>query len=199
MGNLKTASKAADPGGEARKGKGIFRVGPGLVIAIVLSALIYFVQRQSLAPRRPIIQRTVASAGAESLVLAPTIGFILQESAALELSKQQVRKLESLRKEWEAATLSERKALETAEAEFDKWRAANQKRGGVSLQEVQSHTAALSQLSGALAAERRLYWERAQAVLTQRQVKKAEEMARINLQATATSLRPSGPARAGSP
>lgn len=152
----------------------LFRVGPGLIVAIALSVVVYYTQRSSLAPRQPVIQRTVETEGSGTAILAPTVDSILQETRSLNLSKEQVTKLESLQMEWNHSTASQQQALHLAQAAFQKW--MDSKKGRASLKEIQSHAAAVTALSRELAAKRQTGWQRAKQVLDAKQIQKVEEM-----------------------
>ncbi len=154
--------------------KKLFRVGPGLIVAIALSLVVYYTQRNSLAPRQPVIQRTVETEEPSTAILAPTVDSILQENRSLNLSKEQAAKLESLQMEWDHSTASQQQALHLAQAAFQKW--MDSKKGRASLQDIQSHAAAVTAVSRELAAKRHAWWQRAKQVLDAKQIQKVEEM-----------------------
>jgi hypothetical protein len=148
------------------------RVGPGLLIAVVASVVLW---RQSPPPGGPpAVTRTRVEATHPALPTAPDPAWLLEQQAALGLTAPQVRKLGRLKSRWERDTHALSEALVQASAAFDE-RAAAAGEKGVTVQQLQEWAAPVSDLTRQLAEARRAWWSEAGAVLSRSQRRQAEE------------------------
>jgi hypothetical protein len=150
----------------------LLRIGPGLIIAIVLSLIIgiqwklneHAAEKQRNLP--PIVERPVVSSNEEKLGLTPEVSFILQRKEMLKLTKVQTEQLVSLQAEWRHfADPREKAAIDAANAAGQYLNnAQNQRRTPVAHIEDQTHGVVV--ISRELSAARRRFWSKALTVLT---------------------------------
>jgi hypothetical protein len=148
-------------------------VGPGLLIAVVASVLIW---RQLPATREvpPTVTRTRVEAGpVPAPPGAPEPGWLLQQRNDLRLNPKQVQKLSRLRARWERDTRALHQDLARASAEFNHHMAGDDGRG-LTMQELHERAAPVTELSRQLSDARRAWWSEAAAVLTASQRRQAE-------------------------
>lgn len=152
-----------------------FRVGPGLLLAIIGSLLLW---RQlprdpggSTGPPR--IERTRVDIKPEALPSAPDPEWLLAQQHALALSGAQVQKLLALKKRWNRDTHELRDALARASDQFNRDMASGGGKG-VTIEALREKATPVSALSRELTEARRAWWGEARMVLTPAQQKQAE-------------------------
>lgn len=151
-----------------------FNFGPGIAIALVISAVVVYYRYQEQNWRQPPrIERTVVS-DKPSAGVVPEISSLLLRREELKLSAQQVKEIEELQAEWQRASTSLHEKADKAAEQFKRWMDEAQKRGHVAIDEVQQHGAEVSALSAELVRQRRVYWESAMKLLTEEQRKQIE-------------------------
>lgn len=151
-----------------------FRFGPGLLLAIVASVIVWqwmppgFLPK-SLAPRLEKSQIEEFPAARPS---APEPAWLLSQRWELGLSETQVQKLEQLRIRWKRDTGQLRGELVRASHEFN--RSMSDNGGRLTMQQLQERAAPVSEISRQLADARRAWWAEAATTLTASQRQRAE-------------------------
>ncbi len=162
-----------------------FRFGPGLLLAIIASVIVW--QRQPLrAPARTVpeaaaylkssSQAKSREGGAEfvpAFSAAPDPDWLLSQRKALALSAGQTRNLGSLRARWQRDTRELRAMLARASEQFQRDMESGKERA-VTLPEIQERAAPVAELSRQLAQARRAWWSEASGLLSVEQRKRAE-------------------------
>jgi hypothetical protein len=147
----------------------LLRFGPGLVLAVVASVLLW----PRLQPPAPVVaDRTSPAAAIPRPPTAPDLDWVLGHRETLALTVAQQQKLSQLRTRWDRDSGPLRQALDQGSAEFRGRMASHPE--GVSLEAVQQGSATVSDLSRRLAGLRRAYWAEASALLTPAQRHQAE-------------------------
>lgn len=152
-----------------------FRVGPGLLLAITGSVLLW---RQlppgpggSTGPPR--IERTRVDVTPDAPPSAPDPNWLLSQQEALGLSRPQVQKLTKLRARWSRDTRELQDAIARVSEEFNRDMASGGT--GVTVEALRQRAAPVSSLSRQLADARQAWWGEAAAVLTPAQRRQAEQ------------------------
>ena len=154
-----------------------FRVGPGLLLALVVS---FFVWRQmppmssgrsAGGPSR--IERTRVETASGTPLTAPDPAWLLAQRGALGLNAVQVQKLKKRKVRWDRDTQALRAALEGASTEFSQSIGATGAQG-VSLEALREQAVPVSALSRELREARSAWWNDAASVLTAAQRQQAE-------------------------
>ena len=94
---------------------------------------------------------------------------LLNRRAALALSDEQTKRLETLARGWSSESVRLEAELQTVTAEFSRFMSEAQRNRGTSLQEIQTRSAHISELSSILREQRRLHGEAAAGLLTELQ------------------------------
>ncbi len=158
------------------KGTRWFRIGPGLVLTIVASLLLW----RQLPPRRngrvdpPRIERTRVDAVLDAPLSAPDPEWLLAQRDTLRLSTAQVQKLVKLQGRWNRDTRELREALARISDQFNREMGTGGGRG-VTMKALRERAAPISSLSRQLADARQAWWGEAAAVLTPAQQRRAEQ------------------------
>lgn len=163
------------------------RVGPGLVLAVVASAVVW--QRSPL-PQPPApparspeeLSKYFGGADAPSTPgdFAPDPKWLPSQREALGLSTTQAQHLEVLAARWQRDTQPLRAALAGAQARFEREMAQDKGRG-VSLQVLAERAAPVTELSAQVAAAHRSWWAEASQVLGAAQREQARGLWRERL------------------
>ncbi|MBW3635002.1 MAG: hypothetical protein KY445_00880 [Armatimonadetes bacterium] len=159
-----------------------FRFGPGLLLAIIASAIVW--QRQPLrAPARTVPEAadylkssSQAKDGAEfvpAFSTAPDPDWLLSQRTALALNAEQTRKMESLRARWQRETRASRAMLARASEQFERDMKSIKERA-ITLPELQERATSVTELSRQLAQARRAWWSEASGLLSVEQRQRAE-------------------------
>lgn len=156
------------------------RLGPGLAVALLLSAVVYVSEMGFRLPWQsgnhppPILERQLihARGGKGRLAPVPEVKSLLERAEAIGLSAEQVKSLKKLQAEWERNTARSRAELEEQSMQFRKFMEAAQKGGRVSVSQIQEQAQPVSTLSAELLSQRLQYWQRAMKILTHDQRKK---------------------------
>ncbi|MCS6861022.1 MAG: hypothetical protein NZT92_11965 [Abditibacteriales bacterium] len=156
--------------GKETKARRWFNFGPGIVVALILSAFVLYNRYQEPAGRAPRIERTVLSdVGKAEAGVIPEISSLLARREELKLTAQQVKEIEKLQAEWERVSAPLRAQADQAAERFQRWMEEAQQRGGVAIDEVQRRGAEVSALSARIVRQRHVYWESALQLLTAEQ------------------------------
>ena len=94
---------------------------------------------------------------------------LLDRRASLGLGDEQTKRLETLARAWSSESARLEAELQTVTAEFSRFMSEAQRNRGTSLQEIQTRSAHISELSSILREQRRLHGEAAAGLLTERQ------------------------------
>jgi hypothetical protein len=94
---------------------------------------------------------------------------LLNRRASLALDDGQTKRLETLARAWSRESARLEAELQTVTAEFSRFMSEVQGSRGTSLQEIQTRSAHISELSSILREQRRLHGEVAAGLLTERQ------------------------------
>ena len=150
------------------------RLGPGLAVALALSAaiLLWPTLRDGFQADPARIERSRLGE-IPPPAAAPELGWLLERKDALGLKPVQVAKLRRVQRRWDRDTEVLRGALDLAAAQFSRERGASAARG-VDIQGLRAQAAPVSSLSRQLAEARRVYWNEAAQILTPRQRSQAE-------------------------
>ena len=151
----------------------LFRIGPGLVLAVAASLLVwrYWEPTTSAPPIKTNFDTSVAAPVVTDSPPDPT--WLLQQKEALQLDAAQFEKLNRLKARWEVDTKELRAALERASNEFQRGMESGR---GAKLQELQERAAPVSELTQRLTAARRVWWSVAAGVLDAEQRQRAEKL-----------------------
>lgn len=169
------SKKKTDSMGNGRRRR-LVRVGPGLVVALVLSVFVgvkWFgaeTQMRQVRSGPPIVERQlVTSSFEEKSGPTPELKFVFERREKLGLSADQVGKLEKLRAEWEKVY---RPKIEEANAAAEKAGGYLQDTHGnrsTPVAHIQKEAGPMIALSGEISAARRSYWSRAVSLLSSEQ------------------------------
>jgi hypothetical protein len=151
----------------------LLRIGPGLVLALVASLVVWH-QLPPVAGTGPRIERRRMDALPNPPPTAPDPAWLLEQRDALGLSAPQVRKLERLRARWDRNTRALQETLARASAEFEQGMRADSGRGQ-SIEQLRERAAPVSHLSRQLSDARRAWWSEAATLLTTSQRHRAEQ------------------------
>jgi len=149
------------------------RFGPGLVLALIGSAIVW----HPFPPARsgpPGIERSHLEALPDAPASVPDPSWLTEEQQTLGLSAAQVRRLSRLRARWDRDTRPLREALTHASAAFEQEMRTSSGQGQT-IEQLQERAAPVSQLSRRLADTRRAWWSEAATVLTPSQRQRAEQ------------------------
>lgn len=161
-----------------------FFFGPGVIIAILLSAVVWVSwgppgsdHPDGLTPEAVREARRQAPApAAEGLVPEPT--WLRRYAEAVELTADQRAKLDTLIADWQAETGEATAALDTESAALSGVLAQDQERGAANRALLREQAGAYSSLSGQLAEARQATWAAALDLLTLEQRERVRELRR---------------------
>jgi hypothetical protein len=164
------------PGKKVKNGRdsslGIRIVGPGVLLAVLATLTLVRSGRLSFtpppAPPRPAANRRKPP--------FPDIATLLHLRKELRLTPIQVNALQALRAEWEARTARQRETLNERGDEMNAYLKDAQAHQRLNVQSLQERETDVSELSAALAADRRVYWERGLSLLTPEQRERLKEL-----------------------
>ena len=114
------------------------------------------------SPPRPARAATASA----RLSLPPTAREILDRAQELQLSRDQVVRLDALDQRWKAETADLNAAIQDASAQFERFMSGARTGRGASLEEVQRHSADLRALSAELRERRNIHSARAVEMLS---------------------------------
>lgn len=117
-------------------------------------------------PKPPPARPARAASTPVRLSLPPTAREILDRAQELQLSRDQVIRLNALDQRWKAETANLEAAIRDASAEFDRFMSEARSGRGASLEEVQRHSADLRALSAELRERRNIHSARAVEILS---------------------------------
>lgn len=149
-----------------------FRFGPGLLLALLASAIVWY--RMASSGGGPRIERKTVAVPFTPAPSAPDPAWLLEQQKALRLSESQVKKLSRLRMRWDRNTQALREALEHASVAFEQ-SIPPPDGGRLSLEQLKKQAAPVSELSRQLLEARRAWWSEAATVLTPSQRQQAEQ------------------------
>jgi hypothetical protein len=141
-------------------------IGPGIVIALAISALIgsqwirteIAARRQRSAP--PIVERQVISSSYEETSgPTPEVSFILDRAGKLHLTHAQLTRLAALQSKWQKFYAPKIAAANRAAENTNKYLAKHGSRTPVA--QIQDAAGPVIALSGEISSARRSYWDQA--------------------------------------
>jgi hypothetical protein len=160
---------AGKPPGVRRR----FRFGPGLLVAIAASLLVW-----RFAPPRdagkPVVEPMSISAGERSKLSAPDPVWLWSHKYPLGLDASQVTRLQGLEGRWERDTKALRDELDRASKEFSQ-EGSSARRQSATIEQIRGQADPVSDLTRQLLESRRAWWEEATVVLTPAQRQQAEK------------------------
>jgi hypothetical protein len=156
----------------SRQKRRLIHIGPGLIIALILSALLAAnwikterqARQQPSAP--PIVERQVVSSSSdEKAGPTPEVRFILDRAEKVGLTTAQVAKLQKLQSDW--TRFSEPKLAQANEAAAKTGSYLNESKGQkrTPTAHIEDQARPLMALSGEISSARRNYWNLAMKVL----------------------------------
>jgi hypothetical protein len=164
------------PSSAAQARTPLLRIGPGLVIAVILAVIIGGNAIKDKLPQQkstsgPIIENRIV--GGSSNPAPPTldVGFLLTHSDKLGLTPKQVSALNTLNRKYQSTYGPK---LKQAKAEADKLKSllAKSGNGTTPVASIQQQAAPYVALSSQISQGRRQYWSRAMTLLTPKQREK---------------------------
>jgi hypothetical protein len=152
-------------------------VGPGLLLAGLAAVLVVWTGHGGTGEptQRDRVSPAPAGSTIPHLAPAPDPAFLLHQAVVLQLTAAQNEKLRRLKERYQKETGEAQAALGQASGDFARQMRAEAGKQ-VRLSELQQETAAVSELSRHLAAERRRYWAEGSRVLTAEQRSQAETL-----------------------
>lgn len=165
----KRESTPKNPASRARRW---FRFGPGLLLALLASAIVWY--KMPPTDSRPRMEHMTVEVPHIAGLSAPDPDWLWEQRVALGLNEAQAKKLRHFQIRWDRNTQALRKALEDALAAFEQSMPSSE--GHVlSLQQLKKQAAPVSELSRQLLEARRAWWSEAATVLTPSQRQQAEQ------------------------
>lgn len=167
----RNTNKIETNGSETRPRRRWLNIGPGIVIALAISALVgsQWIKtetgKKSNAAAPILERRTISSSYDGKSGPTPGIDFIIDRAAMLRLRPEQIAQIKKLHAEWnkryEPKLALARQAAEEASKELDE--AKGNRRTPVT--RIEESAAPVIALSGEISAARRDYWNRAVSIL----------------------------------
>ncbi len=152
------------------------RVGPGLLIAAVLSVVVwsqwgkYETAARQAKPRLPIIERQLISSSTETDAgPIPELKFILDRSDALKLNSSQRERIMKLQQDWLHRYAPKVAAAQHAADTTREYLQQKQQSSRVPVAQIQNNATPLISLSAEISAARRSYWSQATKLLSSSQ------------------------------
>lgn len=172
------------PGSAAQTRTPLLRIGPGLVIAVILAVIMGGNAIKDKLPQQrsnsgPIIENRIVGGPSNPAPPTPDVSFLLAHKDKLGLTLKQVSALTVLNRKYQSAYAPK---LKQAKAEADKLKSflARSGNGTTPVASIQQQAAPYVAMSSEISQGRRQYWSRAVALLTPKQremvlaVRKAE-------------------------
>lgn len=153
-------------------------IGPGIVLALAISALIgaryisaeLAARRQPSAP--PIIERQVISSSQEEKSgPTPEVSFIIDRAEKLHITAAQLPRLKALQLKWQKYYGPKIAQANQAAAKTNEYLADTKRNLHTPVAQIQNAAAPVITLSGEISAARRSYWNQAVSILTPAQRK----------------------------
>jgi hypothetical protein len=151
-----------------------FRFGPGLLLVILASVIVW--QKMPPTGSRPRIERKTVEVPHASVLSTPEPAWLLAQQDTLGLNEAQRRRLRRLQIRWDRNTQALREALENASTTFAHSMPSSDAGAVVSLQQLKKQAAPVSEWTRQLLAARRAWWSEAATVLTPLQKRQAEQL-----------------------
>jgi hypothetical protein len=152
----------------------LFRIGPGLIIALIATVIIGGnAIKNQLAMRQaspgPIIERHVVTSGGDKAGPIPDVKFLIDRGPKFGLTNTQLSSLAKLESQWEKAYAPLMKEAKAREGKFKRYLATVRDASRTPVSQVQKEAAPFIAISSDIAAARRDYWSQAMALLTPKQ------------------------------
>ncbi|MHB1462453.1 MAG: hypothetical protein ACYC1M_14295 [Armatimonadota bacterium] len=151
-------------------------IGPGIVIALAISALIgsqYIktgMANRSVNQASPIIERSVISSSYEDgSGPTPEVSYIITRSVAIKLTSAQKERLSTLQSEWEGLYAPKLAAANRAADDARKYLADAKFKTRVPVQQIEEQAGSVIALSREISSARRHYWDKAMRILDAQQ------------------------------
>ena len=151
-----------------------FRVGPGLLLAVMASVFVWMRVPRQPGPPPGGPPQTLPAQTTASRPSAPDPEWVLKNAERLKLTPAQTVTMRRLDGRWEKETRELRAELKAASTDFDGAMAASGSKG-LPLADVQRLAVPVSDLTRQLAAARRAWWDEASTHLSSAQRKSAEK------------------------
>jgi hypothetical protein len=154
-------------------------IGPFFLIAILLSAGIFYWQKQKneraldVAPP-PVVERQVIDTPDTDIAPSPEI--VTAHAKELRLTPAQSKRLEPLVKAYVAEMKPLQAEVQAATQRFQSYQQSRAKTKQVPVAELQEQMGEVSQLSGRMLSLRRQYWAKIQPMLAPKQQRQAREL-----------------------
>ena len=167
-----------DPNSATQPKRRWLHIGPGIVIALAISALIgsqwikteIATRKQQSAP--PIVERQVISSSyEEKLGPTPEVGFIIDRAEKLRITGAQLARLKALRADWQKRYGPKIAEANQAANRTSRYLAGAKGKSRTPVAQIQNEAAPVIALSGEISSARRGYWDRAARILTSEQRK----------------------------
>jgi hypothetical protein len=154
-----------------------FRIGPGLLLAILAAIVIGIQERPNLqAPRvRPVVEHVPHFSQRPSA--APDLSLLLARADALQLTPRQRTAIVRLMKQWAPESAQRRRDMDRAAAGFTQFMQEAQHRGQGVLGDIQRHAAETSALTTQWLARKAYFWQQGLTVLTSEQRQRLRQIA----------------------
>ena len=153
-----------------------FRIGPGLLLAILAAVVIGIRERPHLqAPGgRPVLEHVPRVS--QRPAATPDLSELLAQAEALRLTPRQRAAVDRLMKQWAQESADRRRDMDRAAAEFSQFMQQAQRRGQGGLEEIQRHATETSALTTEWQARKAYFWQQGLAVLTPAQRQRAKSL-----------------------
>ncbi len=153
-------------------------IGPGIVIALAVSALIgsQYIESETAARQRnsapPIVeQQIITSSYEEKSGPTPELSYIIDQAEELRITSSQLAQLKKLQAEWQQFYGPKIAQAHKAASEADKYLSDVRDQSRTPVSQISSAAEPVITLSGEISSARRSYWDRAVKILTQEQQK----------------------------
>jgi hypothetical protein len=153
-------------------------IGPGIVLALAISALIgaRYIKTEIAARRQPdaspIIERQVMSSSyGDKSGPIPEVSFIIDRAGKLHITDAQLAHLKALQSKWRKFYVPKIAQANKAAAKTHKYLADAEGNSRTPLAQIESAAAPVVALSREISAARRSYWSQAVKILTPNQRK----------------------------
>jgi len=151
-------------------------IGPGIILALAISALIgaHYIKAEIAARQqanaRPIVERQiVTSSYDEKAGPTPEVSFITDRAERLHLTDAQLAGLKTLQSKWQKYYAPKMAQANQAAARTSDYMANAKDNRRTPIAQIQSAAAPVIALSGEISAARISYWDRAAKLLTAKQ------------------------------
>lgn len=170
--------KAVNTGAGSKPRRRWLNIGPGIVLALALSAFIgakyinaeIAMRKQPSAP--PIVERQIVSSSYEEKSgPTPEVSFIIDRAAKLHITDAQLAGLKALDSKWEKFVSPKMAQAKQAAAKTNEYLAGAENNRRTPVAQIQHAAAPLVAVSGEISSARRNYWSQATNILTPEQRK----------------------------